>query len=300
MKTMARQKVLLTGSQGQLGHELLASCPEGVELIVTSRANLDLSDAESCKSAVLQYRPDWVLNAGAYTAVDRAESEPELAYAVNADAPRAFAEALRETGGKLLQLSTDFVFSGKQSYPYTPTQIAEPISMYGSSKAAGEAAVVSILLPEQYSILRTSWVYGPVGKNFCLTMLRLHESRAANREELAVVADQIGSPTSTHGLAKACWAAIQSQISGILHWSDAGAASWYDFAEAIGEIGVATGLLNKAAMVQPISTEDYPTPASRPSYSLLNCYSSCKLLGLRQKHWRTALEEVMRRIQAPP
>lgn len=293
-------KVLLTGAAGQLGQELIASRPPEVELIACSRGELDLADADACRAAVQQHRPDWVLNAGAYTAVDKAESEPELAAAVNAGAPAAFAEALAATGGRLLQVSTDFVFNGAQGSPYRPEQPLDPLGVYGATKAAGEAAALQ--LPGA-RVLRTSWVYGPVGKNFCLTMLRLHALKAAAGESLGVVADQVGCPTSTLTLAAACWRAIgvgadpAADPSGprILHWSDAGAASWYDFAVAIGELGVQAGLLERAARVKPLTTADYPTPAQRPSYSLLDCTASRVALGLEPLHWREALVEVLAR-----
>jgi dTDP-4-dehydrorhamnose reductase len=291
-------KVLLTGCHGQLGQELLARVPADVTLVPTGRADLDLADSAACRAAVLHHRPDWVLNAGAYTAVDKAESEPDLAHAVNAGAPEAFAAALAECGGRLLQVSTDFVFNGEQGTPYTPDQPLQPLGVYGASKAAGEVAIFHQLPAHQICLLRTSWVYGPVGKNFCLTMLRLHSNKAAAGEALAVVADQVGCPTATHTLANACWAAIQSQTSGVLHWSDAGAASWYDFAVAIGELGAAQGLLKRPAEVRPIATSDYPTPAQRPAYSLLDCRASRICLGLEPVHWRTALAEVIARV--PP
>jgi dTDP-4-dehydrorhamnose reductase len=291
--------VMLTGRDGQLGQELQATVPDGVTLIATNRADLDLADMEACRSAVLRYRPDWVLNAGAYTAVDRAESEPELAHAVNAGAPQAFAAALAETGGRLLQVSTDFVFDGEQGFPYSPEQSRSPLGVYGESKAAGEAAVEMLLPSSHFSILRTSWVYGPVGKNFCLTMLRLHATKAAAGESLGVVADQVGSPTGTPGLASACWRTIQRNISGLQHWSDAGAASWYDFAVAIGELAAEQGLLRTPATVRPITTADYPTPARRPFYSKLNCEATYQNLGLEPEHWRQALKAVLQRLPTP-
>jgi dTDP-4-dehydrorhamnose reductase len=243
----------------------------------------------------LELRPDAVLNAGAYTAVDRAEQEPALAQAVNVGAPAAFAEALASTGGQLLQLSTDFVFNGRQGTPYGTAQAVDPLGVYGSSKAAGEAAALQ--LPSA-RVLRTSWVYGPVGRNFCLTLLRLHREKP----ELGVVADQVGCPTATHTLAEACWRALglghdgATPLPRILHWSDAGAASWYDFAVAIGELAVELGLLGTAARLQPLTTAQYPTPARRPAYSLLDCSGSRAALGLDPVHWRTALRRVLERI----
>jgi dTDP-4-dehydrorhamnose reductase len=297
-------KVLLTGATGQLGQGLVAQCPQRIggqplELIACSRDGgrgmqaLDLADAEACRHLLQAHRPQWVINAGAYTAVDRAESEPELAWAVNAGAPRALARALAEWGGRLLQISTDFVFDGAQGHPYEPDQPRCPLGVYGASKAAGEVAVQEQLGPAGLgTILRTSWLYGPVGHNFCRTMLRLHRER----DQIAVVADQVGCPTSTQSLAGACWRLLASDhlsLPPILHWSDAGAATWYDFAVAIGELALAAGLLPRPALVRPIRTVDYPTPAHRPSYSLLACADSRALLGLEPLHWRTALAEVL-------
>jgi dTDP-4-dehydrorhamnose reductase len=292
-------KILLTGSDGQLGHALRQQVPAGVELIATSRRELDLADADACRAAVLTQRPDWVLNAGAYTAVDKAESEPDLALAVNGVAPRAFAEALLETGGRLLQLSTDFVFNGQQGSPYRPEQSRDPLGVYGATKAKGEEAVEQLLAVRGRGvILRTSWVMGPVGKNFALTMLRLHRER----EQIGVVADQVGCPTSTATLAAACWRVIAAMdtsagLPAVLHWSDAGAASWYDVAMAVGELGLDLGMLERMAAVNPITTADYPTPAQRPSYSLLDCTSSRKALDLPPTHWRQTLRQLLEVVQ---
>ena len=297
-------RVLLTGAAGQLGQALIEATPEGVELLPSSRSGgdgllaLDLADAMACRKAVEDHRPDWVLNAGAYTAVDKAEAEPELAHAVNGAAPRAFAEAIRECGGRLLQLSTDFVFNGQQGSPYRVEQRRDPLGVYGTSKASGEEAVEELLGANgQGVVLRTSWVMGPVGRNFALTMLRLHR----DKEELGVVADQVGCPSSTLNLARACWRVIGGSEEGlelppVLHWCDGGAASWYDVSVAVGELAVELGLLNRAAKVNPINTADYPTPATRPSYSLLDCQASRNELKLEAQPWRAALRDVLQAI----
>ena len=290
-------KVLLTGAAGQLGQALIAAKPAGITVIACSRAELDLADSVACQALVQLHRPDWVLNAGAYTAVDKADSEPELALAVNGGAPRAFAEALADTGGRLLQVSTDFVFNGSQGSPYRPEQSRDPLGVYGSSKAAGEEAVEQLLGPAAGGagagrgvILRTSWVMGPVGKNFALTMLRLHRER----QQIGVVEDQVGCPTSTHTLAAACWRVISAGISEpVLHWSDAGAASWFDVAVAVGELAQELGLLEQPALVNPLTTAEYPLPAQRPSYSLLDCSSSRKALCLAPTPWRQALRQLL-------
>ncbi|MEB3352196.1 MAG: dTDP-4-dehydrorhamnose reductase [Cyanobacteriota bacterium] len=291
-------RVLITGRDGQLGQALQASCPAAVELIACGRSELDLADPSSCQDAVRRHCPDWVINAGAYTAVDRAEQEQELALAVNAGGPGALAAALAETGGRMVHVSTDFVFNGQQGHPYQPDQPLDPLGAYGRSKAAGEEGLAAALPADRWCLLRTSWVYGPVGRNFLLTMLRLHGLRAAAGEPLQVVADQVGCPTATAGLAQACWAAVERGLSGRHHWSDAGAASWYDFAVAIGELGAGAGLLERAALVEPITTADFPTPAQRPSFSLLACGPTRAALALPARHWRQALAAVIAELAA--
>jgi len=297
-------KLLLTGAAGQLGRALIDKMPPGVELLASSRHGgdglvaLDLADLKACQQIVVEHRPDWVLNAGAYTAVDKAEAEPGLAHAVNGSAPRAFAEAIQTHGGRLLQLSTDFVFNGEQGSPYRVDQSRDPLGVYGASKASGEEAVEELLgASGQGVVLRTSWVMGPVGKNFALTMLRLHRER----EELGVVADQVGCPSSTLNLAMACWTVITSSREGmelppVLHWCDGGVASWYDVSVAVGELALDLGLLEHAATVNPISSADYPTPATRPGYSLLDCQASRQVLQLEAQHWRSALRDVLKSI----
>jgi dTDP-4-dehydrorhamnose reductase len=197
-------------------------------------------------------------------------------------------------------VSTDFVFDGQQGSPYQVDQPTTPLGVYGGSKAAGEHAIHRIFGPNnpQGVILRTSWVMGPVGRNFALTMLRLHRER----EQLGVVADQVGCPSSTLNLATACWKTITvgayTTLPPILHWSDAGAASWYDVAVAIGELGHKLGLVDEPAKVNPITTADYPTPASRPSYSLLDCTTTRAALQLDGQHWQEALQQLLLRVQA--
>jgi dTDP-4-dehydrorhamnose reductase len=212
---------------------------------------------------------------------------------VNGGAPRAFAEAIQDTSARLLQVSTDFVFNGEQGTPYRPEQKRDPLGVYGRTKAAGEEAVQELLgSSDRGLILRTGWVMGPVGKNFALTMLRLHRER----DQIGVVADQVGCPTSTATLAAACWQAIERNLAGIHHWSDAGAASWYDVAVAVGELGTELGLLERMAQVNPITTAEYPTPAQRPSYSLLDCSATRIALELPATHWRQALGQLLEAV----
>ena len=218
---------------------------------------------------------------------------------MNAGAPGAFAAALASGGGRLLQVSTDFVFNGEQGHPYAPEQALAPLGVYGATKAEGERRAAAALPAERLCLLRTSWVYGPVGANFCLTMLRLHRAKAAAGEALKVVADQVGCPTATAGLAAACWRVIAREASGRHHWSDCGAASWYDFAVAIGALAAAQGLIDAPARVRPITTADYPTPARRPAYSLLDGSTTRHALELEGQHWQAALAEVLAQIPRP-
>jgi dTDP-4-dehydrorhamnose reductase len=195
-------------------------------------------------------------------------------------------------------LSTDFVFSGDQGTPYLPEQERSPLGVYGASKAVGERAVEQLLGGcGRGVILRTSWVMGPVGHNFALTMLRLHRERGAVGQPLEVVADQVSGPTSTHALAATCWRLLEiaPEVS-VLHFCDAGAASWYDVAVAIGELAQGLGLLEQPAAVVPITSADWPTPARRPSYSLLACNGSRALLGLQPIHWRETLRQLLMQL----
>jgi dTDP-4-dehydrorhamnose reductase len=281
-------RAIVTGAAGQLGQALLQTAPATFTCHGLDRAACDICDAAALGALLDEQRPALLINAAAYTAVDRAESEPEAALAANATAPGLLAAACTERGIRLLHVSTDFVFDGSRSSPYTEDAPTAPLGVYGRSKLAGERAVRQAA-PDAL-ILRTGWVYSQRGHNFLCTMLRLH----GEREALSVVADQVGTPTAAHSLAEALWAAAsRPQLRGIYHWSDAGVCSWYDFAVAIGEEGVALGLLERRAEVQPISTADYPTPARRPAYSVLDKTRSWRDLALRPRHWRAQLRSVM-------
>ena len=241
------------------------------------------------RARVLAERPDIVINAAAYTAVDKAESEEELALAINGTAVAAMASALREVGGRLVHVSTDFVFDGTSAHAYRPQDARNPLSAYGRTKAAGEDAAGPDAL-----IVRTAWVYAAGGANFVRTMLRL----MATRDSLGVVADQIGAPTWAPGLATTIWGLIASRANGVFHHCDAGVASWYDFAVAIKEEALALGMLERAVPIRPITTADYPTPARRPAFSLLDCSATRALLGDEPIHWRTNLRTMLKEEQA--
>lgn len=281
-------RALVTGAGGQLGRSLLLSAPEDWHVEGQSRQGCDISDAASVTRLLAASSPDVVINAAAYTAVDRAEDDREAAMQVNATAPGILAQACGERGIRFLHVSTDFVFDGHSDQPYALDAATAPLGVYGESKLVGEQAV-SAAHPDSV-IVRTSWVYSPFGTNFLRTMLRLH----AERDELAVVADQLGSPTAAASLARALWAAAQRPaVSGIHHWSDAGVCSWYDFAVAIGEEAKSCGLIDRAAAVRPIATEDYPTAARRPAYSVLDTRASAVALDISARHWRDELRATL-------
>jgi len=275
-------KALVTGAGGQLGRALLASAPAGVEAIGLDRGALDIGDERSVANAVHEHAPALILNAAAYTAVDKAESEPEAAARINAAGPAHLARAAAETGARLIHISTDFVFDGNASLPYRPDHPTAPLSIYGRTKRDGEAAALAAN-PDTL-IVRTAWVYAAGGRNFMETMLRL----MAERETLSVVSDQVGTPTHAASLAAALWSLAGSPARGIVHWTDAGVASWYDFAVAIREEAIAAGLPMRAGGIRPIATADYPTPARRPAFSLLDKSGAWAMTGAA-RHWREEL-----------
>jgi len=282
------QTVLVVGAGGQLGRELPRTVAEGVRCVALSRADVDIADADALARCLDEVAPRQVVNAAAYTAVDKAESEPDAARAGNVDGPANLARACAERGLRLVHVSTDFVFDGTASTPYAPDAPTAPLGEYGRSKLAGEEAVVEAL-PDAL-ILRTGWVYSAFGNNFVKTMLRL----MSERDELTVVADQVGTPTWARGLAGACWAAVaRPELSGIYHWSDAGVCSWYDFAVAICEEGQALGLLDSATQVRPIPAAEYPTPATRPAYSVLDKAAAWRDFELQGVHWRQQLRAML-------
>ena len=297
-------KILLTGSTGQLGKALIASAPKfinsiPVHFIKSNRSSLDLANPDECFSAVNYYRPDWILNSGAFTSVEEAETNPELAFAINAEAPKSFAKALKKFGGKLLHLSTDFVFDGLEVNPYSPLHKRNPLNNYGRSKALGEQAIEELLFPtHQAIILRTGWLMGPVGNNFLLTMLKLHK----DREEIAVVSDQIGCPTSTATLAHVCWKLIELnqdriiQSFNYLHWTDSGIASWYDVALKIGEFANELKLIKHMAKVIPILSSEYSSKVDRPKYSVLNSEKTCRQLFIPNIHWNITIKNILKTL----
>lgn len=291
-------RILITGASGQLGQELTYTAPTDSEVLAVSRAELDIADQSEVLKCLEAFRPHIVINAAAYTQVDKAESEPELAFAVNCDGPRYLAEACSEVNSALIHISTDFVFDGNGARAYEVDSPTNPLGAYGTSKRDGEIAIIESSL-ENYTIIRTSWVYSRFGSNFLKTMLRLMSSR----DSLGVVADQIGSPTSAYRLAEIIWKIArriednQFDSNGLnqklFHWSDAGVATWYDFAVAIYRASLQRGLLDRKVAITGITAAEYPLPALRPGFSVLNTFDIRKALELPCNHWGDELEMML-------
>lgn len=281
-------KVLITGANGQVGRALKATAPAGAQLNLTDVAELDICDAAAVELFVDETRPALIINSAAYTAVDKAENDSALAQRINADAVANLATAAARHDARLVHISTDFIFDGTQGIPYLPDATPNPLSVYGATKLAGEMAAG----PEAL-IIRTSWVYAAVGGNFVHTMLRLMRER----DEVRVVADQIGSPTFATGIAETIWTLAAQGATGVYHHTDSGAASWYDFAVAIQEEALAIGLLDRQAKVTPIATSDYPTPARRPHYSVLDKSATNAALGGPAPHWRANLRRMLQEVK---
>ncbi|MFH1984884.1 MAG: dTDP-4-dehydrorhamnose reductase [Pseudomonadota bacterium] len=291
--------LLLTGAYGQLGKEIIRQAPgAGISVIATDIDTVDITDADAVAGLMDLHRPRICVNAAAYTQVDRAETQPDAAFAVNRDGPLILARHCRRVGIPLIHISTDFVFDGTLGRPYEETDTPCPVSVYGGSKAAGDAAVQETL-PE-HIILRTAWLYGTDGPSFVHTMLRL----AGEKERLAVVDDQVGSPTAAENLARAVitlagrhLAGRSSMPWGIFNMTDGGAVSWCEFARTIIASAARLGMV-KNIPVDPISTAEFGAPARRPAYSVLNCRRITEVYGIGQEPWETALERTLSRIAA--
>ena len=283
-------KTLVIGCNGQLGHSLSETAPENVDIIGLDLPELDITDATAVLEICRETRPDVIVNAAAYTAVDKAETDVALAVAVNVDGPRNIALAARDVGARIIHISTDFVFDGKSSTPYKADAVTDPLSVYGRTKRDGELAVLETMSGSAV-VIRTSWLYSKTGSNFVQTMLRL----MGERDELGVVADQFGTPTWSDSLANAVWAFARApEHSGIFHWTDGGKTSWHGFALAIQEEALSLGLLNKAIPIQAIKTEDYPTVARRPPYSVLDCSTTHDAIKIRPQDWRANLHQMLK------
>jgi dTDP-4-dehydrorhamnose reductase len=298
-------RILLTGVTGQVGGELAKTLAALGEVVAPRRDELDMADAGSVLKFVQDLRPRWIVNPAAYTAVDKAESEPELAYAINAEAVRALGQGAREAGAAVIHFSTDYVFDGTGTAPYRETDVTGPVSVYGTSKLAGERALAET--GAGYMIFRTSWVYGATGKNFLRTILKA----ALERDRLRVVADQHGAPTWSRDLARMTVQVMErveelaegrepaesmAKFQGVYHAAGAGETTWHGFAAE------ATARLRerepdaKVAEVDGIPTSEYPTPAKRPANSRLNCEKLKERFGWGMMDWRDSLGEVMKEL----
>ncbi|MFN4088203.1 MAG: dTDP-4-dehydrorhamnose reductase [Alphaproteobacteria bacterium] len=282
-------KILLLGGTGQVGRELRRRpWPMPVALAAPGRDEIDLADPHALRAAVARHAPAILVNAAAFTAVDAAETDPAAAHAVNAAAPSILAAAAAKAGAAILHLSTDYVFDGRKPGPYVEDDPVAPLSVYGSTKAAGEAAVRAAC--PRHVILRTSWVYAPAGRNFVLTMLRL----GAERPLLRIVDDQRGAPTAAADIADTIMAiarqiAVDEDSWGTFHFTAAGATSWYGFARAIFALAAAAG--RPVPHLEPVTTADYPTPARRPSNSRLDCARIGRAYGIVPRDWQAALAD---------
>lgn len=293
---MKPRKILLTGINGQVGRALLQQL-SNYDVVGLSRDALDLSSSDAIRSVIREIKPDLIINPAAYTAVDKAESEPDLAYAINATAPQIMAEEAAKLGSTLIHFSTDYVYDGQKSTPYIETDAVNPQSVYGKSKLAGEVAIQAVGLP--HVILRTSWVYGAYGKNFLKTILRL----ASEREQLGIVADQIGAPTSSMSIATALDELVAQwggQQSGVYHFTNTGNTSWHGFAcEIVRQykaLHYLPALIADVEAIKPLTTADYPTPASRPANSCLDNAKLQQDFGIVLPTWQAGLQKVMQHL----
>lgn len=282
-------KVLVTGAKGQLGQDVLKKLQDsGHEVIEASRENLDLSILESVADRIAEYNADWVVNCAAYTQVDKAEEDVESAFRINRGAAKEIARGVEHTQGKLLHISTDYVFDGKKSSPYKEDDNTNPLSIYGRSKLEGEHEIKKIL--PNAIILRTAWIFGEHGNNFVKTILRL----ASEKRELHVVNDQIGSPTWTVDIAKAIVELIDKNEQGVYHFSSEGEVSWYDVACEVVNIAKQLNYEIKTENILPISTDEYPTLAKRPEYSVLSNIKIKEIMKSGIPDWKTSLYSMMK------
>ncbi len=287
-------RVLVTGCNGQVGYCLtnMLSKTDGVTLLAVDREELDITDQDAVATTVKEFKPTIIINAAAHTAVDRAEQEVELSYAINRDGPKFLAEAAQEAGAAVLHISTDYVFEGNKNVEYLETDITNPQGVYGASKLAGEIAVAEAC--DKHIILRTAWVFGEHGNNFVKTMLRL----AQNRDELSVVGDQFGGPTYAGDIAGAL-IQIAEHITkdemveyGIYHYSGLPHVSWYEFSHAIFDRALEFGVVTNKPSLKSITTEQYPTPARRPSNSRLSTNKINNVFSIKASDWQSVLNNI--------
>lgn len=290
-------KVLITGAAGQVGYELMRQAPAAFEVSGLDSSKLDITQQPLVESTVSEYAPDLIINAAAYTAVDKAETDSDRAWAVNRDGVNYLAVAAEERGIPLFHISTDYVFAGDADIAYRESDPTDPTGVYGASKLAGEVALAAAC--SRFLVLRTSWVFGAHGNNFVKTMLRL----GAERESLSIVADQRGGPTSAASIAAALWQLAEryhrEQVLpwGIYHFSGEPYCSWFDFAQNIFQQASQLGILSKLPELSAIATVDYPTPAKRPAWSVMDCSKITEQLGVKVPDWKKDLTLVLEELK---
>lgn len=275
-----------------MGRELVRTTPSGWDTLAPPRDGLDITRPDSIEAEFARRRPDVVINAAAYTAVDQAETDAGSAWRVNAEGTENLARAANRCGARFVHISTDYVFDGAGCRPYRPGDATNPVNEYGRTKLEGERRALrfggNLAL-----VLRTSWLYAAHGRNFVNTMLALMRTR----DSLRVVDDQIGTPTWARSLARAIWRIVPlRETPAIIHWSDAGVCSWYDFSVAIRDEAMALGLLERRPVIEPVPSTEYPTPARRPHYSVLDKTESWRLLGTHAPHWRESLRDMLKEM----
>lgn len=288
-------KILITGKDGQLAKALFTRAKSNYKLFGFNKKELNIENFQLVRDIILFHKPDWIINTAAFTDVDKAENEKTAAFSINAYAVGEIAKILNSYGGRLLQISTDFVFKGDKSTPYSINDLCSPINEYGRSKLEGE------ILALKYAgniVLRTSWLYSSYGNNFLIKILNLHKNLSKDNKCLNVVHDQIGSPTNANGLAEICWEIIDKSNdldtrNQIFHWSNSGIISRYDFAFMIGEVAADLGIIKKAAKVFPVKSSEYKANADRPFYSVLDCSNTKDFLKLEQIYWIDSLKETL-------
>lgn len=291
-------RILILGGSGQLGKELILSKPENIKILYPTRDELNLSSEISCINYIKKNRPDFIINCAAYTNVDKAESEKDLAFLINSLVPKYLSRGINLYGGNLIHFSTDYVFNGDKGNPYCPLDSKNPINHYGYTKSKGEDfCIENISDSDKLTIIRTSWLVGKFRKNFLLTILKLLEKK----DLLEIVSDQVGSPTTTKTLAHLCWEIILSKSKSkkfpmIMHLTNKGEASWFDLALFIKETGTEMNIFKSSTNIKPIRSCEYLTAAKRPLYSVLNCDISLKTLGKIPLYWKDGIREVLREI----
>ena len=297
-------KILITGATGQLGRSLLSTRPKRINnlelnFITPKRSELNLLNPNSCMDVILKYSPDWVINAAAFTNVDLAEDEKERAIKINSESPSYIAQAVDQTKGNFIHISTDYVFDGKSNKPYKVNAKKNPINFYGKTKSDGEDNIKNVLLEKKnFFIIRTSWLMSPFGKNFLKTILKIHPLK----EEINVISDQIGCPTNAKNLAKLCWEIIKYKskninLPSIMHYSEQGFASWYDIACEIESLGYSYGILEKKNKIKPISANQFLTKSVRPNYSILDTTETRNIFKLEYGHWKKSIKSIIKEIK---